>query len=146
MKLSLSHLYPGSGVVLQCINSWSLPYFLLRTDQNQWQYKTLIKNVMLKTTSYFGCHLFLSIETAVCSMCYVAAIKFFAHRYVKSSFWMSLLFPFRLCNYISDQLSFCFMSLDICCWHTRPSIYTWQHSDWMSGIGNFKRDSLQHQL
>ena len=27
--LSLSHLYPGSGVVLDCINSWSLPTFLL---------------------------------------------------------------------------------------------------------------------
>ena len=24
-----SHWYPGSGVVLDCINSWSLPSFLL---------------------------------------------------------------------------------------------------------------------
>ena len=29
VKLSLSHWYPGSGVVLDCINSWSLPLFLL---------------------------------------------------------------------------------------------------------------------
>ena len=29
VKLSLSHWYPGSGVVLDCINSWSLPFFLL---------------------------------------------------------------------------------------------------------------------
>ena len=29
VKLSLSHWYPGSGVVLHCIDSWSLPYFLL---------------------------------------------------------------------------------------------------------------------
>ena len=28
-KLSLSHWYPGSGVVLNCIDSWSLPSFLL---------------------------------------------------------------------------------------------------------------------
>ena len=29
VKLSLSHWYPGSGVVLHCIDSWSLPSFLL---------------------------------------------------------------------------------------------------------------------
>ena len=27
VKLSLSHWYPGSGVVLGCIDSWSLPSF-----------------------------------------------------------------------------------------------------------------------
>ena len=29
VKLSFSHWYPGSGVVLDCIDSWSLPTFLL---------------------------------------------------------------------------------------------------------------------
>ena len=29
VKLSLSHWYPGSGVVFDCIVSWSLPSFLL---------------------------------------------------------------------------------------------------------------------
>ena len=29
VKMSLSHWYPGSGVVLDCIDSWILPYFLL---------------------------------------------------------------------------------------------------------------------
>ena len=29
VTLSLSHWYPGSGVVLDCIDSWSLPYVLL---------------------------------------------------------------------------------------------------------------------
>ena len=29
VTLSLSHWYPGSGVVLDCIDSWSLPSFLL---------------------------------------------------------------------------------------------------------------------
>ena len=29
VKLSLSHWYPGSGVVLDCIHSWSLPFFSL---------------------------------------------------------------------------------------------------------------------
>ena len=29
MSLLLSHWYPGSGVVLDCIDSWSLPSFLL---------------------------------------------------------------------------------------------------------------------
>ena len=36
--LSLSHWYPGSCVVLNCIGSWSLPYFLLsyrRTSRRQ---------------------------------------------------------------------------------------------------------------
>ena len=28
VKLSLSHWYPGTGVVLDCIDSWSLPLFL----------------------------------------------------------------------------------------------------------------------
>ena len=31
MTLSLSHWYPGSGVVLDCIDSWSLPSFFLRS-------------------------------------------------------------------------------------------------------------------
>ena len=29
VKVSLSHWYPGSGVVLDCIDSWFLPYFVL---------------------------------------------------------------------------------------------------------------------
>ena len=32
--LSLSHWYPGSGVVLDCIDSWSLHPYLLRTDSS----------------------------------------------------------------------------------------------------------------
>ena len=36
MSLSPSHPYPGSGVVLDCIDSWSLhPYLLLQFD---WRY------------------------------------------------------------------------------------------------------------
>ena len=39
VKLSLSRWYPGSGVVLDCIDSWYLPFFLLcafwcKFDQN----------------------------------------------------------------------------------------------------------------
>ena len=30
VRLSLSHRYPGSGVVIDCINSWSLHPYLLR--------------------------------------------------------------------------------------------------------------------
>ena len=33
VTLSLSHWYPGSGVVLDCIDSWSLPSFLLQIVQ-----------------------------------------------------------------------------------------------------------------
>ena len=29
LKLSFSHRYPGSGMILDCIDSWSLPSFLL---------------------------------------------------------------------------------------------------------------------
>ena len=33
VSLSLSHWYPGSGVVLDCIDSWSLhPYFHLKSE------------------------------------------------------------------------------------------------------------------
>ena len=32
VSLSLSHWYPGSGVVLYCIDSWSLHPYLLQTD------------------------------------------------------------------------------------------------------------------
>ena len=35
VKLSLSHLYPWSGVVLDCIDSWSLPFFLLSSINKQ---------------------------------------------------------------------------------------------------------------
>ena len=34
VSLSLSHWYPGSGVVLDCINPWSLHPFLLLTLSN----------------------------------------------------------------------------------------------------------------
>ena len=33
VKLSLSHWYPGSGVVLDCIDSWYLPSFLLSSSK-----------------------------------------------------------------------------------------------------------------
>ena len=36
VKLSLSHWYPVSGVVLDCIDSWSLPTFLLLVLQSSW--------------------------------------------------------------------------------------------------------------
>ena len=44
VSLSLSHWYPGSGVVLDCIDSWSLhPYLLcLRNQKNNFQIRTLI--------------------------------------------------------------------------------------------------------
>ena len=32
LSLSISHWYPGSGVVLDCIDSWSLHPYLLQTD------------------------------------------------------------------------------------------------------------------
>ena len=33
VSLSLSHWYPGSGVVLDCIDSWSLHHYLLLFDE-----------------------------------------------------------------------------------------------------------------
>ena len=45
---SLSHWYPGSGVVLNCIDSWSLPSFLLSLIKeyisSQFQYLTFQPN------------------------------------------------------------------------------------------------------
>ena len=42
MSLLLSHWYPGSGVVLDCIDSWSLPSFLLKVT------KSAIMNIFRK--------------------------------------------------------------------------------------------------
>ena len=37
VSLSLSHWYPGSGVVLDCIDSWSLqPYYLDEFQKSKW--------------------------------------------------------------------------------------------------------------
>ena len=50
MKLSLSHWYPGSGVVLDCIDSGSLPSFLFDLYvliMLFWKGELLIKNTIL---------------------------------------------------------------------------------------------------
>ena len=47
VELSLSHWYPGSGVVLDWINSWSLPSFLLYKNM-----PVIEHNVYHKTDSY----------------------------------------------------------------------------------------------
>ena len=39
VSLSLSHWYPGSGVVLDCIDSWSLHHYLLLIDTLDFQNK-----------------------------------------------------------------------------------------------------------
>ena len=48
VSLSLSHWYPGSGVVLDCIDSWSLHHCLLLPEYsylNSYQIKVIPKNV-----------------------------------------------------------------------------------------------------
>ena len=42
VKLVLCHWYPGSGVVLDCIDSWSLPFFLLRVPNSFYSYKLMV--------------------------------------------------------------------------------------------------------
>ena len=45
VSLSLSHWYPGSGVVLDCIDSWSLHHYLLLMFfiiKNLWLYSKII--------------------------------------------------------------------------------------------------------
>ena len=39
VSLSLSHWYPGSGVVLDCIDSWSLHHYLLFLNMVMWHIK-----------------------------------------------------------------------------------------------------------
>ena len=41
VSFSLSHWYPGSGVVLDCIDSWSLHHYLLWTPMKYCEYCTL---------------------------------------------------------------------------------------------------------
>ena len=56
VSLSLSHWYPGSGVVLDCIDSWSLHhYLLLRADiynSNCWQ--SVLATVKIHVNSRVG--------------------------------------------------------------------------------------------
>ena len=48
VSLSLSHWYPGSGVVLDCIDSWSLHHYLL-LFRNYWDNHHFVK----PTEQYF---------------------------------------------------------------------------------------------
>ena len=45
VTLSLSHLYYGSSVVLDCIDSWSLPSFLIRYKQMNLHYEPQASSV-----------------------------------------------------------------------------------------------------
>ena len=67
VSLSLSHWYPGSGVVLDCIDSWSLHHYLL----------LLIEKLVLRIT-----------------ICHHKACKgkFISHRHTWNGFFLSLLF------------------------------------------------------
>ena len=62
VSLSISHWYPGSGVVLDCIDSWSLPPYLLLQFWPGWTFRILFliesyvihhPNAMLKATTFF---------------------------------------------------------------------------------------------
>ena len=46
VNLSLSHWYPGSGVVLDCIDSWSLHSYLLWQKYSAWSESKLFANVI----------------------------------------------------------------------------------------------------
>ena len=53
VSLSLSHWYPGSGVVLDCIDSWSLhPYLLLQKLMKQQQQNLCIRTD--RSGNHFG--------------------------------------------------------------------------------------------
>ena len=54
VKLSLSHWYPGSGLVLDCIDSWSLPFLLLwYTDYLSLRWVHSVLSVVLPLTCIF---------------------------------------------------------------------------------------------
>ena len=50
LKLSLSHWYPGPGVVLDCIDSWSLPSFLLCSNYNDMPKNTTARELPCDAT------------------------------------------------------------------------------------------------
>ena len=59
VSLSLSHWYPGSGVVLDCIDSWSLhPYLLYKIHRTSWTQIPYLKyNTLLQRTRCTICKL-----------------------------------------------------------------------------------------
>ena len=48
VSLSLSHWYPGSGVVLDCIDSWSLHHYLLLYLSQWWATKGSIESTQTR--------------------------------------------------------------------------------------------------
>ena len=51
-EVSLSHWYPGSGVVLDCIDFWSLSFFLLCKRLRVWNFRTF---TIAKIANYGKC-------------------------------------------------------------------------------------------
>ena len=55
LSFSLSHLYPGSGVVLDCIDSWSLPSFLpCRVMRSMRPLSEILQDKICFTWCWFG--------------------------------------------------------------------------------------------
>ena len=55
VSLSLSHWYPGSGVVLDCIDSWSLHHYLLLIWQDEWVFWSNVDIMPCKFFHYRIC-------------------------------------------------------------------------------------------
>ena len=65
VSLSLSHWYPGSGVVLDCINFWSLhPYFLLVVTPGTWIRRTnMNQKNFISFHHYIHRHIYLKFQS-----------------------------------------------------------------------------------
>ena len=53
MSMLLYHWYPGSGVVLDCIDSWSLPSFLLFSQRSRSHILKSLPTIYKANLSFF---------------------------------------------------------------------------------------------
>ena len=76
VTLSLSHWYLGSGVVFDCVDSWSLPFFLLCTLRDLYQELQKVLWSMILASGWVSgdsccgnlCHLAVSLDNIFCDL------------------------------------------------------------------------------
>ena len=101
VSLSLSHWYPGSGVVLDCIDSWSLHHYLLLQSHIEpaldWSCSAAQNfDVNAVTTEHnnFSCHLHGSDGTSIQPGTKVRAC-WFCHWYIYTMYKQQSIKPYK---------------------------------------------------
>ena len=72
LTLSLFHWYPGSGVVLDCIDSWSLPSFLLFTQKCIFLWFRLIQSMFYLLVALTFGHI---LSISIYCLCFLTSLQ-----------------------------------------------------------------------